>query len=90
MREPVFLQLQTPPYQAHEPHAPVDPQRPRNAGQHAEEANGLEAKSHPWREAMKILVSALVALSVLSAVAAPVSAAEFDSKKFWQEQGNRY
>jgi hypothetical protein len=90
MREPVFLQLQTPPYQAHEPHAPADPQRPRNAGQHAEEANGLEAKSHPWREAMKILVSALVALSVLSAVAAPVSAAEFDSKKFWQEQGNRY
>jgi Spy/CpxP family protein refolding chaperone len=39
---------------------------------------------------MKILVSALVALSVLSAVAAPASAAEFDSKKFWQEQGNRY
>jgi hypothetical protein len=39
---------------------------------------------------MKILVSALVALSVLSAVAAPVSAAEFDAKQFWKEQSNRY
>jgi hypothetical protein len=39
---------------------------------------------------MKILVSALLTLSVLSAVAAPVSAAEFDSKTFWQQQGNRY
>lgn len=39
---------------------------------------------------MKILVSALVALSVLSAIASPMSAAEFDAKKFWQEQGNRY
>jgi hypothetical protein len=39
---------------------------------------------------MKVLVSALVALSVLSAVAAPVSAAGFDAHKFWQEQGNRY
>jgi len=39
---------------------------------------------------MKIIVSALLALSVLSSVAAPVSAADFDSKKFWQEQGNRY
>jgi len=39
---------------------------------------------------MKFLVSALVALSVLSAVAAPVSAADFGSNKFWQEQGNRY
>jgi len=52
--------------------------------------NRIRTKLHPWREAMKTLVSALVALSVLSAVAAPVSAAEFDSKKFWQEQGNRY
>ena len=39
---------------------------------------------------MKILVSALVALSVLSAVAAPVSAADFNSQKFWQEQSSRY
>jgi hypothetical protein len=39
---------------------------------------------------MKILMSALVALSVLSAVAAPVSAADFDSQSFWQQQGNRY
>jgi len=39
---------------------------------------------------MKFLVSALVALSVLSAVAAPLSAADFDANKFWQEQGNRY
>jgi hypothetical protein len=39
---------------------------------------------------MKAILSALVALSVLSAVAAPVSAAAFDAKKFWQEQGNRY
>lgn len=39
---------------------------------------------------MKTILSALVALSVLSSVAAPLSAAEFDAKKFWQEQGNRY
>jgi hypothetical protein len=39
---------------------------------------------------MKIIVSALLALSVLSSVAAPVSAADFNAKKFWQEQGNRY
>jgi len=39
---------------------------------------------------MKTILSALVALSVLAAAAAPVSAAEFDAKKFWQEQGNRY
>jgi len=28
MRERVFLRLQTPPYQAHEPHQPANPQRP--------------------------------------------------------------
>jgi hypothetical protein len=39
---------------------------------------------------MKIVLSALVALSVLSSVAAPVSAAEFDTKRFWQDQGNRF
>jgi hypothetical protein len=39
---------------------------------------------------MKTILSALVALSVLAAAAAPVSAAEFDTKKFWQDQGNRY
>jgi hypothetical protein len=39
---------------------------------------------------MKAIVSALLALSVLSAVAAPVSAAGFDARKFWEEQGNRY
>jgi len=39
---------------------------------------------------MKIIVSALLALSVLSSVAAPASAADFNAKKFWQEQGNRY
>jgi len=39
---------------------------------------------------MKTILSALIALSVLAAVAAPVSAAGFDAKKFWQEQGNRY
>ena len=35
---------------------------------------------------MKTVLSALVALSVLAAVAAPVSAAEFDTQKFWQQQ----
>ncbi len=39
---------------------------------------------------MKTILSALIALSVLASVAAPLSAAEFDTKKFWQEQGNRY
>jgi hypothetical protein len=38
---------------------------------------------------MKTILSALVALSVLAAAAAPLSAAEFDAKKFWQEQGSR-
>ena len=37
---------------------------------------------------MKTVLSALVALSVLAAAAAPVSAAEFDSRKFWQEQSH--
>jgi hypothetical protein len=49
-----------------------------------------QAKSRHRRDAMKILVSALLALSILSAAAAPVGAAEFDSKTFWQQQGNRY
>ena len=39
---------------------------------------------------MKTILSALSALSVLAAVSPPVSAAVFDAKKFWQEQGNRY
>ena len=39
---------------------------------------------------MKIILSALVALSVLAGIAAPASAAEFDSKKFWEQQGGRY
>jgi Ni/Co efflux regulator RcnB len=39
---------------------------------------------------MKTIVSAVIALSVLAAVAAPASAAEFDTKKFWQEQGQRF
>jgi hypothetical protein len=39
---------------------------------------------------MKTILSALVALSVLSAVVPPASAAEFDAKAFWQQQGNRY
>jgi hypothetical protein len=34
-------------------------------------------------EAMKTIVSALVALSVLAGIAAPASA--FDAKKFWDE-----
>lgn len=39
---------------------------------------------------MKTILSALIALSVIAAVAAPASAADFDSKSFWQEQGSRY
>jgi hypothetical protein len=39
---------------------------------------------------MKTIFSAIVALSVLTSVAAPLSAAEFDNQKFWQQQGNRY
>ena len=35
---------------------------------------------------MKTVLSALVALSVLAAVTAPTSAAEFDTKKFWDTQ----
>jgi hypothetical protein len=37
---------------------------------------------------MKTILSALVALSVLASIAAPVSAAEFDAKKFWQEHSD--
>jgi Ni/Co efflux regulator RcnB len=39
---------------------------------------------------MKTILSALIALSVLATVAAPAGAAEFDTKKFWQEQGQRF
>ena len=39
---------------------------------------------------MKTIVSALVALSVLAGVAAPLSAAEFDAKTFWQQQYGRF
>ena len=35
---------------------------------------------------MKTILSAIVALSVLAGIAAPVSAAEFDAQKFWQQQ----
>jgi Ni/Co efflux regulator RcnB len=35
---------------------------------------------------MKTIVSALLALSVLAAVAAPAGAAEFNTKKFWEQQ----
>ena len=38
---------------------------------------------------MKTVLSALVALSVLAAAAAaPVSAADFDAQKFWQQQNH--
>jgi hypothetical protein len=36
------------------------------------------------RTAMKIIVSALIALSVLAGIAAPASA--LDGKKFWEQQ----
>ena len=39
---------------------------------------------------MKTILSALLALSVIATVAAPASAADFDAKAFWQQQGNRY
>lgn len=35
---------------------------------------------------MKTVLFALVTLSVLAAVAAPGSAAEFDTKTFWEQQ----
>jgi hypothetical protein len=35
---------------------------------------------------MKTIVSTIVALAVLAGIAAPLSAAEFDSKQFWQQQ----
>ena len=34
---------------------------------------------------MKTIISTLLALSVLAGIAAPLSAAEFDARKFWQE-----
>ena len=49
-----------------------------------------DPESKLWREAMKTILSALLALSVIAAVAAPASAADFNSKSFWQEQGSRY
>jgi len=39
---------------------------------------------------MKTILSALIALPVITTVAAPASAADFNSKSFWQEQGSRY
>jgi hypothetical protein len=35
---------------------------------------------------MKTIVSALLALSVLAGIAAPVSAADLNAQKFWQQQ----
>ena len=53
------------------------------------ERHAKRGGSRKRTKAMKTILSALVALSVLAAVA-PASAAEFDSNKFWQQQGNRY
>jgi hypothetical protein len=39
---------------------------------------------------MRAFLSALLALSVLSAIAAPLSAEAFDSKRFWDSQSSRY
>jgi hypothetical protein len=39
---------------------------------------------------MRVFLSALLVLSMLSAIAAPLSAEAFDSKKFWDSQSNRY
>lgn len=35
---------------------------------------------------MKTIVSILLALAVLAGVAAPLSAAEFSTQQFWQQQ----
>ncbi len=35
---------------------------------------------------MKMIMSALIALGVLGAIASQSSAAEFDAQKFWQQQ----
>ena len=39
---------------------------------------------NPWRKAMKTIVSALIALSVLAGIAAPASA--LDAKTFYEQQ----
>jgi hypothetical protein len=50
--------------------------------------DGLSSASHrQWRLAMKILVSTLIALSVLAVIAAP--AAAFDASSFYQELDRR-
>jgi hypothetical protein len=38
------------------------------------------------REAMKMIVSAVLALGVLAGTASLSSAADFDTQKFWQQQ----
>jgi hypothetical protein len=35
---------------------------------------------------MRTILSALIALSVLAGIAAPASAAKFDSRNFWADQ----
>ena len=77
MREQVFSHVQTRPYDGHEP---------RKTWLNVKRSGGGPRKR---TKAMKTILSALVALSMLAAVA-PASAAEFDSNKFWQQQGNRY
>jgi hypothetical protein len=39
---------------------------------------------NPWRKAMKTIVCALIALSVLAGIAAPASA--LDAKTFYEQQ----
>jgi hypothetical protein len=77
MRDPTFSRVQIAPYEG---------PRAAQTWLNVKRSGGGRRKR---TKAMKTILSALVALSVLAAVA-PAGAAEFDAKKFWQEQGTRY
>jgi hypothetical protein len=50
-----------------------------------------ETRIRKQESAMKIIVSTLIALSVLAGIAAvPASAAEFNSEKFWTQQDREH
>ena len=74
MREGAFSQARAAPYQGHER---------RKARNEHKQATDLKLKSNHWREAMKTILSALLALSVLAGIAAPASA--FDAESFYQQ-----
>jgi hypothetical protein len=75
MREGIFSHPQAAPYQAHEPRKPWIARQSKPLNRNVEFGSR--------RPAMKTIVSALIALSVLAGIAAPASA--LDAKSFYEQ-----